>query len=499
MVLFVADTLEIANNTLGALRNQIAKELDMIDNTKFNFLWVVDWPMFEWSEEEGRYMSAHHPFTLPTEDSAAELEGDLSKVRAVAYDIVLNGYELGGGSLRINQKDLQERMLKALGFSEESAYEQFGFLLEAMDYGFPPHGGLALGLDRFVMLLAGKDNIREVIAFPKNNKASDPMTQAPSLVADKQLEELPLHKYVKYIEKKSAKKMGVLQAARSISREKYTEKFSASVLYGLLSSIAVNFFFQPGHVYSSGSTGLAQMLSALSLRTLGFEIPVSLTFYAINIPLLILAWYKIGHKFTIFTFITVTMSSLFIQVMPHVTLTEDPLINAIFGGLVMGAGIGFGLKSRISSGGTDIVSLTIRKKTGRDVGNISLIVNGIIMIFAGILFGWKYALYSMVTIFISSRVTDAIFTKQKKMQAMIVTSNPDPVIRMIHKKLHRGVTMINDAEGTYNHEKKAVLLAIITREEYTDFKYYMRKADPKAFVSIAENVHILGRFVDLDD
>ena len=309
----------------------------------------------------------------------------------------------------------------------------------------------------------------------------------------------PLHKYVKYIEKKSAKKMGVLQAARSISREKYTEKFSASVLYGLLSSIAVNFFFQPGHVYSSGSTGLAQILSALSLRTLGFEIPVSLTFYAINIPLLILAWYKIGHKFTIFTFITVTMSSLFIQAMPHVTLTEDPLINAIFGGLVMGAGIGFGLKSRISSGGTDIVSLTIRKKTGRDVGNISLIVNGIIMIFAGILFGWKYALYSMVTIFISSRVTDAIFTKQKKMQAMIVTSNPDPVIRMIHKKLHRGVTMINDAEGTYNHEKKAVLLAIITREEYTDFKYYMRKADPKAFVSIAENVHILGRFVDLDD
>ena len=120
-------------------------------------------------------------------------ENDLVLLRAVAYDIVLNGYELGGGSLRINQKDLQERMLKALGFSEESAYEQFGFLLEAMDYGFPPHGGLALGLDRFVMLLAGKDNIREVIAFPKNNKASDPMTQAPSLVADKQLEELALH------------------------------------------------------------------------------------------------------------------------------------------------------------------------------------------------------------------------------------------------------------------------------------------------------------------
>jgi len=214
LVLFVADTLEVANATLGALRGRIAKELGLIDNDKFNFLWVVDWPMFEWSEEEGRYMSAHHPFTLPQADTVHELEGELANVRAIAYDIVLNGYELGGGSLRINQKELQERMFKALGFSAEEANDQFGFLLEAMDYGFPPHGGLAIGLDRFVMLLAGEENIREVIAFfgldrfvmllageenireviafPKNNKATDPMTQAPSTVALKQLEELNL-------------------------------------------------------------------------------------------------------------------------------------------------------------------------------------------------------------------------------------------------------------------------------------------------------------------
>ena len=192
LVLFVADTLEVANATLGALRGRIAKELGLIDQDKFNFLWVVEWPMFEWSEEEGRYMSAHHPFTLPQAETAHELEGDLAKVRAIAYDIVLNGYELGGGSLRINQKELQERMFKALGFSAEEANDQFGFLLEAMDYGFPPHGGLAIGLDRFVMLLAGEENIREVIAFPKNNKATDPMTQAPSTVALKQLEELNL-------------------------------------------------------------------------------------------------------------------------------------------------------------------------------------------------------------------------------------------------------------------------------------------------------------------
>ena len=192
LVLFVADTLDVVNAALGALRVRLGKELGLIDPAKFNYLWVVDWPMFEWSEEEGRYMSAHHPFTLPQKDSEQELEGDLSKVRAIAYDIVLNGYELGGGSLRINQKDLQERMFKALGFSAQEAQDQFGFLLEAMDYGFPPHGGLALGLDRFVMLLAGEENIREVIAFPKNNKASDPMTQAPSLVAPAQLEELSL-------------------------------------------------------------------------------------------------------------------------------------------------------------------------------------------------------------------------------------------------------------------------------------------------------------------
>ncbi|MFS1664225.1 YitT family protein [Streptococcus sp. zg-JUN1979] len=312
------------------------------------------------------------------------------------------------------------------------------------------------------------------------------------------IKKAPLLKKVSYIVGKCAKKMGVFDTLQSISREKYAEKISASLLYGLLSSVAVNFFFQPGHVYSSGATGLAQVLSAISFRIWGVSIPIALAFYAINIPLLILAWRQIGHKFTIFTFITVTVSTLFIQFIPQVTLTSDPLINAIFGGLVMGVGIGYGLKSRISSGGTDIISLAIRKKTGRDVGSISLMVNGVIMVFAGVLFGWKYALYSMVTIFVSSRVTDAIFTKQKKMQAMIVTSHPDRVVRKIHKKLERGVTCIHDAEGTYNHEQKSVLLTIITREEYSEFKHLMKKTDPEAFVSVAENVHIIGRFKDDD-
>lgn len=307
-----------------------------------------------------------------------------------------------------------------------------------------------------------------------------------------------LTKKAKFHVKRWAKKAGLIQTLRSISREKYAEKFSASLLYGLLSSIAVNFFFEPGQVYASGITGLAQVLSAISQRFIGMTIPVALIFYGINLPLLLLAWKTIGQKFTIFTFITVTMSSLFIQFMPQVTLTTDPLVNAIFGGLVMGTGIGYGLKSNISSGGTDIISLTIRRRTGREVGKISLLVNGVIMSFAGILFGWQYALYSMVTIFVSSRVTDAIYTKQKKMQATIVTSQPERVIKMIHQKLHRGVTAINDAHGTYQGTKKAVLITIITRAEFHEFKYRMKKADPDAFVSVAENVQIIGRFVDLD-
>lgn len=305
-------------------------------------------------------------------------------------------------------------------------------------------------------------------------------------------------KKFKFFVRRWAKKLGIWRTLKSISREKYDEKISASLLYGLLSAIAVNWFFEPGHVYSSGVTGLSQVLSALGLRTFGLKIPIAVMFYAINFPLLVLAWKKIGHKFTIFTFITVTTSSVFIHLIPEITLTTDPLINAIFGGLIMGTGVGYSLKSKISSGGTDIISLTIRQKTGRDVGNISLAVNGSIMIFAGFLFGWQYALYSMITIFVSSRVTNAIYTKQKKMQAMIITSNPERVIKMVHRRLHRGVTCINDAEGTYNHEKKAVLLAVITQAEFYEFKYHMQKADPKAFVSISENVQIIGRFADLD-
>ena len=192
LLLFAADKNKIVWNVLGALRLELAETLELIDKSKWNFLWVVEFPQFEWSDEQGRYLAMHHPFTMPMEEDIPYLDTDLGKVRAKAYDIVLNGTEIGGGSVRIHQADIQEKMFEALGFTKEAAHEQFGFLLDAFEYGVPPHAGLAYGLDRLVMHMTGEDNIREVIAFPKVKDASCLMTLAPSPVDPKQLEELSI-------------------------------------------------------------------------------------------------------------------------------------------------------------------------------------------------------------------------------------------------------------------------------------------------------------------
>lgn len=192
LLLFVADQEKVVTPALGDLRVYLGKTLELYDPEELAFLWIVNWPLYEYDEDEGRYVAAHHPFTRPQTQDIEKLKDSPYEVRAQAYDIVLNGYEVGGGSLRIYERELQEQMLRTLGFSDEAMYEQFGFLLDAMDYGFPPHGGIALGLDRLVMILAGEPNIREVIAFPKNGKAADPLTEAPSLVSDQQLDELHL-------------------------------------------------------------------------------------------------------------------------------------------------------------------------------------------------------------------------------------------------------------------------------------------------------------------
>jgi aspartyl-tRNA synthetase len=190
LICFVADKNEVVYEALGQLRLEVAKKTNIIDESEFKFLWITEFPLLEYDDEEKRYVAKHHPFTSPMDEDMQYLDTDPGKVRAKAYDIVLNGNEIGGGSIRIHDQTLQSKMFKLLGFTEEQAWDRFGFLLEAFKYGTPPHGGLAFGLDRLVMIMAGRSSIRDVIAFPKVQNASDLMSNAPDIVDDKQINEL---------------------------------------------------------------------------------------------------------------------------------------------------------------------------------------------------------------------------------------------------------------------------------------------------------------------
>ena len=198
LVVFIADKWKVCCDSLDHLRREFAKETNIIPKHLFNFVWVVDWPLFEYDEGFGRWIAAHHPFTMPDDEGIKLLDTEPHKAHARSYDIVMNGDELGGGSIRIHKRSIQEKMFKALGFTKKRAYEQFGYLLEALDMGFPPHAGLAIGLDRFAMLLAEKDNIRDVLAFPKNANASEPMMHAPAPVSEQQLTDLGIEVEDKY-------------------------------------------------------------------------------------------------------------------------------------------------------------------------------------------------------------------------------------------------------------------------------------------------------------
>jgi aspartyl-tRNA synthetase len=192
LLLFAADENNIVWNVLGNLRLDLAREFELIDKKVFNFAWVTEFPLLEWNEEQRRYTAMHHPFTMPMEEDLPLLESKPGKVRAKAYDIILNGHEIGGGSIRIYQNKIQRKMFEVLGFTEEEAYEQFGFLLDAFKFGVPPHGGIAYGFDRMIMIMAGEESIRDVIAFPKNKDAVCMMTKAPGIPGDNQLDELGL-------------------------------------------------------------------------------------------------------------------------------------------------------------------------------------------------------------------------------------------------------------------------------------------------------------------
>ncbi|WEV71635.1 aspartate--tRNA ligase [Lactobacillus sp. ESL0785] len=200
LIVFIADKWKVCCDSLDHLRREFAKETDIIPKHVFDFVWVVDWPLFEYDEGFGRWIAAHHPFTMPDDEGIKLLDTDPHKAHARSYDIVMNGDELGGGSIRIHKRSIQEKMFKALGFTKKRAYEQFGYLLDALDMGFPPHAGLAIGLDRFAMMLAEKDNIRDVLAFPKNASASEPMMHAPAPVAEQQLTDLGIEVEEQYQE-----------------------------------------------------------------------------------------------------------------------------------------------------------------------------------------------------------------------------------------------------------------------------------------------------------
>jgi len=190
LLVFVADSARVANESMGSLRQHLGQKLGLASKEKYSFSWVTDFPMLEWDEEEKRHVAVHHPFTAPLDEDVALLETDPSKARAKAYDLVLNGSEIGGGSIRIHDQAIQQKIFSLLGIGEEEAQEKFGFLLDALSYGAPPHGGIAFGLDRLTMILAGTDSIRDVIAFPKTQKATCLLSEAPGVVAEKQLQEL---------------------------------------------------------------------------------------------------------------------------------------------------------------------------------------------------------------------------------------------------------------------------------------------------------------------
>ena len=278
----------------------------------------------------------------------------------------------------------------------------------------------------------------------------------------------------------------------------YATKISTSIVYAITASAAVNFFYEPGNIYSSGVTGIAQIIGTLAQSAFGIKIPVALALLLLNLPLFIFGWFKISPKFTIFTGITVLLTSVFMQIIPVQVLSTDPIINAIFGGVVMGAGGGYALRNGLSSGGLDFITIAIRKKTGKTIGSLSIIFNSFILLAAGLLFGWQYAFYSALAIFVSGKVMDAVFTKQKKMQVTIVTSCADEVIHGIHGKMRRGITIINGAEGAFRYDRQKVLITVVTRYELPLLKQIMRETDPHAFVSIADNVQILGRFYEED-
>lgn len=275
-------------------------------------------------------------------------------------------------------------------------------------------------------------------------------------------------------------------------------KLTTALFYALAVAIALNFFWHPGGIYASGITGFAQVVQTISERFLPFVLPTSLMLVVLNIPMFLLGWFKIGHRFTLYTMITVVLASIMMNVIPPLTMKFDPILCALFGGLVNGIGTGMALKSGMSTGGLDIIGIILREKTGQSFGSINIAVNLIIVVLAGATFGWIHAMYTAISIFINGRVIDMIYTKHQKMQVIIVTTKPQEIIYDIQGHMRRGITILHDAEGAFGHSEKTVLITIIGRDEMYDIETIIRRNDPYAFASITESVKILGRFKEAE-
>ncbi|GAA3614062.1 YitT family protein [Secundilactobacillus similis] len=283
---------------------------------------------------------------------------------------------------------------------------------------------------------------------------------------------------------------------RLIKRHQSIGKLSTAFIYAILVSVAMNFFWTPGHIYSSGITGLAQLVTTITERQSPIVISTALGLFLLNVPLFILAWRQISHNFTVYTVITVFLASLMIKMIHPVHLTTDPIICAIFGGAVNGFGTGLALKNGISTGGLDILGIVIRRKTGRSIGTINIAFNSLIIIAAGFLYGWPYAFYSAIGLVVNARVMDMTYTRQQLMQVMIITDRPKTVIDSIQNHIRRGITIVHDAEGAYHHDTKTILFTVISRYEMPDLEEAMSEADSKAFVSVSEIYKVLGHFYE---
>ncbi len=284
--------------------------------------------------------------------------------------------------------------------------------------------------------------------------------------------------------------------SKVLKRHTYLRRASTSLIYAILVSIAVNFFWTPGHIYSSGVTGFAQLLTTISSRAFPFTISTGLGLFILNIPLFWLAWRAIGHQFTFFTIMTVFLSSFMIELLKPVPLTHDPIICAIFGGAVNGFGTGLALKNDISTGGLDILGIVIRQRTGRSIGTINIMFNTLIVLAAGFAYGWPFAFYSTLSLLVNARVMDMTYTKQQRMQVMIITNRPNTVIDSVQNHLRRGITIVHNAEGAYKHDSKTILFTVISAYEMNELEEALLESDPKAFASISDSVKILGRFYE---